>query len=200
MQLTRRNTIIAMGALAAGAGVIGGSGAFDQVEADRSFEVEVAGDASGLLGLTVRNDFIAGTEEGGAGDNDIIFFRLDDSENGNGNGNGNGGNAPALNENAETRFFEVFEIANNGSQPVEVTIDTGDADGVRFQVSADRGDNGDVVSEDTDLETDGADLNAGDTVTVDIYIDTTDGGYVEPADDNPYQMTIVAQSEDAQDQ
>src|SRR6056297_3861221 len=39
MQLTRRNTIIGLGTVAAGAGIISGSGAFDSVEANRSFEV-----------------------------------------------------------------------------------------------------------------------------------------------------------------
>lgn len=192
MNLTRRNTIIAMGAIAAGAGVIGGSGAFDAVEADRSFEVEVAGDASGLLGLTVLNEFIAGEEEGGAGSNDIIFFRIDDD------GNGEG---PALNEDSETRFFEVFEMQNNGSQTVEVTIDTGDAEGVTFQVTETKGNNQDVVDSDVDLESAGVDLEPSQSVTVDIYIDTTDdGGYEQPPENQAYQMQIVAQSAAAQDQ
>ncbi len=190
MNLSRRNTIIGLGALAAGAGIIGGSGAFDAVEADRSFEVEVAGDASGLLGLTVLNEFIAGEEEGGAGGNDIIFFRIDDD------GNGEG---PALNEDSETRFFEVFEMQNNGSQTVEVTIDTGDADGVTFQVTETRGDNQDVVDSDVDLESAGVALGPSESVSVDIYIDTTDGGYEQPPADDPYQMRIVAQSGAAQD-
>lgn len=186
MQLTRRNTIIGIGALAAGAGAIGGSGAFDAVEADRSFEVDVAGDAAALLGLTVENDVIAGTEAGGAGGNDVIYFVL------------NADGADGVNDNAVTRFFEVFEVQNNGSQDVLVTIDTGDASGVTFQVTQSRWNNADVVIEDTDLEADGVDLGAGQAVRVDIEIDTTDsGGYEEPATD-PFQMTLRAESAAAQ--
>lgn len=191
MALTRRNTLIGLGALAAGAGIIGGSGAFDAVEADRTFEVEVAGDAAALLGLEVMNQVIAGTEEGGAGGNDVIFFELDAGE--------TASDQPAINEDAVTAFFQVFRVTNNGSQEVQVSIDTGDADGVTFQVTEHRGDNGDVVDDDTDLEEDGVDLNPGQDVTVDIEIDTTaEGGYTEPGDD-PYEMTLRAESEDAQD-
>ena len=56
MNLTRRNTVIGIGTLAAGAGVIGGSGAFDSVEANRSFEINVSGDAGALLGLAATNN------------------------------------------------------------------------------------------------------------------------------------------------
>lgn len=184
MQLTRRNTIIGLGVLSAGAGIIGGSGAFDTVEADRSFEVEVAGDAAALLGLEALNQTIAGTEQGGAGGNDVLYFRLQ-------------ADAEGVNENAVTGFFEVFQITNNGSQTVEVTIDTGAAEGVTFQITESRGSNSDVVSEDLDLELDGVSLDPTQSVTVDLEIDTTTiGGYTEPSE--PYQMTLRAESSDAQ--
>jgi hypothetical protein len=51
MRLTRRNALIGLGTVAAGAGVIGGSGAFTSVEADRSMNVETTGDDSAALGL-----------------------------------------------------------------------------------------------------------------------------------------------------
>ena len=187
MQLTRRNTILGLGAVAAGAGAIGGSGAFDAVEADRSFEVEVAGDAAALLGLTVENEVIAGTEAGGAGGNDVIYFELDAP------------GAQGINDDALTRFFEVFEVRNNGSQEVLVTIDTGAASGVTFQITESRWNNSDVVSADTDLEEDGVDLEPGQAVRVDIAIDTTAaGGYEEPVSD-PFQMTLRAESAAAQE-
>ena len=189
MGLTRRNTIIALGVIAGGAGVIGGTGAFDVVEADRSFEVAVAGDAAGILGLEVHNSVIAGTESGGAGGNDVIFFELDAAE--------TASEAPAINEDAITRFFGVFSITNHGSQTVMVTLDAGDADGVTFNVITERADNADVLSEDTTLGA-GVELTPGNTVHVDIEIDTTpSGGYTEPTE--PYDMTIRAESSAAQE-
>ena len=193
MKLSRRNTIIGLGAVVGGAGVITATGAFDAVEANRDFNVDVAGDAAALLGLEVHNDAIAGTEAGGAGDNDVIYFELDDGEVG----------ESALNEDAETKFFSVFTITNNGAQDIEVSIDTGDVNGVSFPIlkepnrQPDDVTNENVINGDLDLETDGVALAAGQTVSVDLTIDTREGGYVAP-DDDPYEMTLTALSSDAQ--
>ncbi|RQG89172.1 hypothetical protein EA462_12455 [Natrarchaeobius halalkaliphilus] len=185
MGITRRNTIIGLGVLAGGAGLIGGSGAFDSVEANRSFDVSVEGDAGGLLGLAVTDSIIATTESAGAGENDVIAFDLEDADD---------GSDRALNENAVTDFYSVFDMTNNGSQTVEVSVDTGEANGVSFVVVEERADNGSVVGEDVDLEGDTVELEPGETVSVDISIDTTDGGYTESEDEDPYQMTITAES------
>lgn len=177
MRLTRRNTVIGLGTLAVGAGAIGGSGAFDSVEADRSFDVGVQGDADALLGLTVLNENIADYQEGGSGDNDTIHFRLEDG---------------SLNDDATTEFFRAFEVANNGSQDVELRIETDDGggnpvDGLYFRES----------EEAHDL-TEPFRIDQGDAIDVDIVIntrDTADGGYENPNGD-PYQITIIAESVD----
>lgn len=194
MGLSRRNTIIGIGTLVAGTGALAASGAFDAVEAERSFEVDVAGDAEALLGLEAENAAITGTEEGGAGGNDILFFELNDDEVEESN----------LNDNAVTDFFAAFRVSNNGSQDnILITMNTGDVDGVTFQVVPGRNDNDDVIDgvidlEENDTHEDGLVLNPGESVVVDLRIDTTpEGGYVEPEDDEPYDMTIVAQSEEA---
>lgn len=188
--------VIGLGGTVAAGGVIVATGAFDTVEAQRSFEVDVAGDHAALLGLEVHNDAIAGTEEGGAGGNDIIFFALDDDE----------VEETAINENAITEFYAVFTITNNGSQDdVLISIDTGTVDGVTFMVRENPQreppgvTNSDIVNQDVDLEEDaGVELDPGETVSVDLIIDTTDdGGYVQPSN-GPYDMTILANSPDAQ--
>ena len=193
MGISRRNAIVGLGTLVAGTGALAASGAFDVVEAQRSFEVDVAGDAEALLGMEALNTVIAGTEEGGAGGSDILFFELNDEEVVESN----------LNDNAVTEFFAVFRVTNNGSQDeILITMDTGEVDGVTFRVVPGREDNDDVIDDVIDLEEDdthetGLVLEAGQSVVVDLRIDTTpEGGYVEP-DDDPYDMTIIAQSEDA---
>lgn len=183
MQLTRRNTIIGLGTIAAGAGVIGGSGAFDSVEANRSFEVNVSGDAGALLGLEATNNTITGMESGGAGDNNIIYFELNEEA--------TQGDA-AINENAVTEFWDAFRVTNNGSdQTVSVSIILPEGiDGVEFTLAEERNND-----EPTDLTTDSVNLTQGESVSVDLRIDTTtDGGYVEPTGGDPYQITIRAVS------
>lgn len=182
MQLTRRNTIIGLGTLAAGAGVIGGSGAFDSVEANRSFEVNVSGDAGALLGLEATNNTIAGTESGGAGGNDIIYFEINESQ--------TGGDA-AVNENAVTEFFDAFSVTNNGSQDVNLSIELpSSVSGVAFILASERDD-----ASPTDLTKQSHALTSGRSISVDLRIDTTsNGGYVEPTGGSPYQITIRAVS------
>jgi len=199
MRFTRRTTLIGLGTLAAGAGVIGGTGAFSSVEANRDFEVSVEGDASALLELAVTDagEVIAGTESGGAGGNDVLYFELDAAE--------TGSSDPAINEDAVTEFFGVFTVTNNGSQDgVEVTVDTGAASGVTFLAAAARNDgtNNITLDGDRDLSTDGVTLDVGQTATVDLEIDTTaNGGYVDPSDNddvgNVYEMTITAEAPNA---
>lgn len=216
MKLTRRNTVIGLGALAGGAGVISATGAFDAVEANRDFEVEVSGDAAALLGLQVANEAIAGTEEGGANDSQILFFQLNDDE----------VQESALNDAAVTTFYSVFVIANNGSQDdvgVSIELPTSDdvsgsedVSGVDFIVPENYAreptdtDNNTIAVDnstvrngngDANLVNEVVSLNAGQAVVVDLIIDTTEGGYVEPADNNdgnPYGLTIRAESADAQ--
>ncbi|TQQ79831.1 hypothetical protein EGH24_10080 [Halonotius terrestris] len=182
MGLSRRNTIIGIGTLAVGAGVIGGSGAFDSVEANRSFEVGVTGDDAALLGLEATNDIIAGTQSGGSGENDIIYFRISEE--------GSGGDA-ALNENATTVFFDAMRVTNNGNKSVRLSfVFDGGIDGVAFTLAEERND-----TSRTDLVSEGYVLTPGESISLDLRIDTTaDGGYVEPADGEPYQITIQAVS------
>lgn len=182
MRLTRRNTIIGLGAIAVGAGAIGGSGAFDSVEAERSFEVSVSGDADALLGLEATNEIIAGTQAAGSGDNDVIYFELDDEE---------AGGEAALNENAVTEFWDTMRVTNNGNRTVRLTFSfDGGMSGVSFTLADERGD------AQTDLTDEGVELTPGQSVSLDLRIDTTEeGGYVQP-DGEPYQITIRAESID----
>lgn len=56
MRLTRRNSLIGLGAIAAGAGVIGGTGAFTTANAEREISVTTTGDASNAAAVTIEAD------------------------------------------------------------------------------------------------------------------------------------------------
>lgn len=175
MQLTRRNTIIGLGTIAAGAGVIGGSGAFDSVEADRSVEVSVAGDAEALLKLEPTNSTIAQINNG------IIYFEL----------NENLGESASVNNNATTKFKNAFKITNNGpDQTISVRVILPEnLNGLKFILSDERDDNNP-----TDLVVDSVNLAQGESESVDLWIMTGEDGYDEPAAGEAHQITIRAVS------
>lgn len=108
--MNRRTFILGAGAAAAGGASLIGSGAFTSVEADRAVNVETAGDADALLRLApcvidgeeAPNGAYADTNPDGT-------FRLDITA---------GSNAAGVNIDALSRFRNVFEVCNNGSQPI----------------------------------------------------------------------------------
>ena len=180
MRSSRRNTIIGVGTLAAGAGVIGGSGAFDSVSASRSFEVGVSGSASAQLGMKATNDVIAGIKNGNAGDKQIIYFRLNDC----------GGGSASLNEDSTTEFYDVMRVRNNGDKEVTFSFILDGMSGVTSLM-----DNGNDGTAEKDLTTKRHTLSDRASVLVDPRIDTTDaGGCVEPTGSDPYQVTARAVS------
>lgn len=103
--VTRRGLLAGLGALAAGAGGLVATGAFDTVEAERSVTLETAGDADAFLGIT----------PGAGGDkyitqNGTIEIDISETEAG-----GSG-----VNENAITAIDQLLEVTNNGTNTVEV--------------------------------------------------------------------------------
>lgn len=175
MQLTRRNTIIGLGTIAASAGVIGGSGAFDSVEADRSVEVSVAGDAEALLKLDPTNDTIAQENDG------ILYFEL----------NENLGENAAINDNATTKFKNAIRITNNGpDQTISVSVTLPEnLDGLQFIISDERD-----ADDPTDLVVDSVNLAQGESESSDLWVTTGEDGYEEPPTGEPHQITIRAVS------
>lgn len=102
--MKRRNTLVGLGMLAAGGGVISGTGAFTSVTADRSISVTSAGDASANLGMAPLN-----------------------TPNGNEYADSSGGTLsitlPDVNLNAVTHVDDVFRVTNNGTQSVVVCFE-----------------------------------------------------------------------------
>jgi len=136
MRLTRRNALIGLGTVAAGAGVIGGSGAFTSVTAERTVSVETAGDAQAALQLIPAEDSSGNTTDNASdyvdASEDTIALDLTGTENG----------ATGLNQNAKTTLENLISVLNNGTQEVtsltlELTSDSSDInDDDTFQFTA----------------------------------------------------------------
>lgn len=117
--LGRRSILIGLGGIVAGGGALLGTGAFSTVQAERTATVETAGDADALLQLHPATDgngnelpnaqyarLTNGTLElDFTGDNDDIV-----------------GGGEGFNIRADTAVSKVFEVRNQGTQEVEVTL------------------------------------------------------------------------------
>ena len=111
--MNRRNVLIALGAVAVMTGIVFGTGAFTQVEADRTLDVNVADDANAFLALEAasENAEYVGTGTGGAG-NSVVTLDLTSTTAG-----GSG-----INDDAVTTIDPVLNVTNQGTQEVNVTL------------------------------------------------------------------------------
>lgn len=174
-----------MGALASGAAAAVGSGAFTSVEADRSVDVEVAGDSSSYLALS-RVTGSKNSQKYVSKSNGEISFNFSDS---NGSVDGTG-----FNPDATTQIDSLLNVSNQGTQNVNFWINisslsTGSAD-VTFSTDGDisssqlayDGSNSGSVTEVT--------LSPGDSITLDLKVDTTGQGIASTSD----TITFVAEA------
>jgi hypothetical protein len=118
MRLTRRNALIGLGTVAAGAGVVGGSGAFTSVEANRSVSVTTAGDTGAALAISPADD-----GDGNATSNASEYTNANDADSFDGDTFeitiGDGDDA-GLNIDAVTTIENLFELTNNSPNSVAV--------------------------------------------------------------------------------
>lgn len=112
MRMNRRNALIGLGTLSVGGGALFGSGAFSQVDADRTVTVSVTGDASALLEL----------------DLDTTYNGISDSS----TGNAIQIDIEQLNDDAITTFDDALTVTNNGNQDVDLTV-TNSPDALTFE-------------------------------------------------------------------
>jgi hypothetical protein len=196
--------------LVAGGGAILGTGAFTTVTAERTVNVQTAGDSSAFLGITPGrggNPYVTQSDQ-------TVEINLD--------GTGSNSNASGLNDNAETVFRELVTITNNGSQPVtelnvQMAADSSNvnaADTFSFTVT-DGSDSSDVTVSSTvdgngdetsvvDLLTGENDipdtLSPGTSISFGFIIDLINGGADNTGDSLPgnYTLTISAETSDSQ--
>ncbi len=194
--MNRRNVLIGLGGVVAGGGALLGTGAFTTVEAERTVSVETAGDADAFLALTPARGDGAFVDDSG----DTIEINLDgtDSEN---------DNADGLNQNAVTRFENLVDVQNNGTQDVgtlelEIEVTGSNDDGAHedaFKITV-----GDTTLDPTNGNpvgilgegTNPDQLTPGETATFGVEIDLLNEGITEIDEDAEFTLTITAEAED----
>lgn len=152
--MQRRKFVIGMGALASGAAAAVGTGAFTSVTASRDIDVAVADDANAYLKLEGKNSHYV-VDDGNGG-----TLAIDMTGNNPTNAGGTG-----VNPNAVTEFGDLFEIANQGTQPV--TVDVSKSGNYPNAVTFEDG-NGNSLAN-------GIDLDPGESATISMVVDTTSG-------------------------
>ena len=175
--MERRKFTIGLGALATGSAAALGTGAFSSVEAERSVEIDVEGDAEAYLRLTGDEEFIDDdtpqdselefafgvneeTEEGGQGFNDDAVTVVEDI---------------VTIENQGTEDTVQVDFGEDGDNDDEVTVNLDDAD-VKLMLPED-------VSDRT--------IDVGNSTTIDIEVDTRD----PDGSDSEEDITLYAEAQ-----
>lgn len=183
-----KGKLLALVAVFAAVGIAAGTGAFTTVTAERTATVGVTGDADALLAID-EADTKNGDEYVEDGDQLQIDMAGDEG-------------ASGINPNATTAAHDVIEITNQGSQPVYVSLqrEGENSNAVTFAVDetlSATATNENLPSSVAIPGSDGAvpittsvqgtskavayELNAGESVEVGIYADTTDGNPFDAA-------------------
>lgn len=160
-------------------GLVTATGAFTTVQAERTAEVNVAGDANALVALepadTKNGDAYASTPDG------TLQLDLDGGE-----------GASGVNQNAVTEVELVFDITNQGSQDVGVWIekDGSNSQYVEFYDGSSMTDRIDNSSSNATT------VSTGTTIQVSIKIDLRDAG-LSDSDELLDGITIHAEESEA---
>ena len=203
----RRSVLIGLGGLVAGGGALVGTGAFDTVEAQRTVTVETAGDSDALLGLApadrdpdeddTQNEYVTENDDG------LIEINLDGNDD---------QDATGLNRQARTRFDELVDVTNNGTQDVatlefELAVedtDNNDAHENAFKIVASDDDGTETFNPTSDTAVDvlsevepngDSGLNVGQTVTLGVEIDLLNVTAIDAiSEDASFTLTVIAES------
>ncbi|MDV7350872.1 DUF1102 domain-containing protein [Halorubrum distributum] len=165
--MERRKFVVGLGALASGSAAAVGTGAFTSVTANRSVDVEVAGDASAYLGIepvssSPNSDYV----QVNSGEVSIDFS---DS-----NPNTSGTNATlgdGFNPDATTVVNDLLRVTNQGTQPVDFTISLNLSTGsASVTLSTDE------LGGESDLVANSIEILPGESIKIDLNADTTGQG------------------------
>jgi hypothetical protein len=184
--MRRRKLLLGLGSAAFGATAISGSGAFTSVSATRAVSASVAADADAFLRLAPCEGSPNGAYVTGA-DTDTMTLDLSPSN--------HAVPGDGVNADATTVFDDVFEICNQGTQPVGVWIDVdpvqngnGD-DAVAFYRSGDPSASFDGID-------DAVCLDVGDCVCVGFVTRThgldTGENLLRPVGSNGEELVVTA--------
>lgn len=141
-----KSKIFALVLIFAAIGVAAGTGAFTTAEADRTAEVNVAGDANALVGITEAQNTNGNELVDVGGDDGQVEMNLSAA--------GTQGGASGLNEDAATDLGNVLNITNNGEETIQFKIEVATQDvnprSVHFYVANDSSTPGSADNADLD--------------------------------------------------
>jgi hypothetical protein len=169
MNVTRRNVLLGLGTMTIGGGAAFGSGAFSQVEAERSVTVDVAEDSDALIALAAGASAYVAEDETGRVVVDLGGDAFEDAD--------------GLNLGAVTTLEEALTVTNNHTDSVDLTIEGVENDDIDVA----------FLEHDTDEDAaiDDHRLDAEDSLSIDIVIDTQDANADSRIDET---VTIVAEA------
>jgi hypothetical protein len=180
--MNRRQLIAALGAATGASGIVG-TGAFTSVRADRSVDVQVAGDDSAYLRLTEASD----RRSADPGDNSKAYVdtsgdqvSLDFSGSNDTADLGDGFNVDAV-----TEIKDLLKMENQGTQSVYLSVDVAALDisdsngnGAYIGLSVDRGGGfDDILNRNIAFDSQNPGSNVG-------------GAVPDPTDDGPYELNV----------
>ncbi|MES3160230.1 MAG: DUF1102 domain-containing protein, partial [Halorubrum sp.] len=167
--MQRRKFILGLGAALASGSALIGSGAFTSVAAERDIAVNVADDAQALLRLdpddTDYPNSAYATETDGVVEIDITE-------------DGSGFDGEGISPFATTTIEEVFPIENQGTQEVQVSVESTDLDGSDFEDEVDFFATPDPNDDDQDFDQvslldDSINIGVGEAVAAGLEVDAT---------------------------
>lgn len=184
--MERRKFLIGMGSLAAGSAAAMGTSAFTSTSANRHLSVTVANDAAAYMGLSAVDGSPNAQYVSGDGSNGELAIEVADTDAG-----GSG-----VNVNSHTRIDDLFEVTNQGTQPVYVFLrltGNGSKTNAYFYDSAnptkalspdygkpgafaDQGDADSLGPDPDDVERSAAKLEPGESIAVGLDIEALDTG------------------------
>ncbi|SEH45329.1 Protein of unknown function [Halopenitus malekzadehii] len=159
--------------------VVTATGAFTTVEAERTAEVNVAGDANALVGLEPGS----GAGADGYVDDSGDEIQIDLS---------GGSDSQGVNLNATTEFDNILQISNNGENEVNISVNT-NGDNEQY-VSVYNGTDYDDSSQEITNGTNNATVPSGEMIEVSIRIDITGDDTLSKNDELLSNIEIVAES------
>jgi hypothetical protein len=164
--MERRKFVVGLGALASGSAAAVGTGAFTSVNAERSVDVEVAGDANAYLGLEpVSSSPNSAYVQVNSGEVSFDFSDSNDNLN-------NATSGAGFNPDAVTDVEDLLRVTNQGTQDVDFSVDlsglnTGNAD---VTLSTDE------LAGESDLVANSITISPGESIILDLEVDTIGQG------------------------
>jgi len=134
VDMNRRNVLTGLGAAAAGSGMVFGSGAFTQVQAERQVTINVDEDAQALVELD-DNDSVDAVNSTGSGGAEAGEFELNSSFVAEGSQGFNVNSTVEIGNTTASGDFNskvgpAFELRSNAADPIDVKFDLSGVTGV----------------------------------------------------------------------